>query len=389
MSLPIMAKRVILTLMFFGSLCLSAQGVPHRKESVIWENPNVILPIHPIQPSASHSIRYESPSGRIIKTIPVPTGAYLRDHLNGILYAFGTIKEMDTKDKDVAFTRHLLWRREGENWVIDAMIEAPRAVFFPIIPLKNGKYLLPATRPIIEDDNGFHLFGIYRKNKQNHLELEKNLTDAFSKPHWPKAGDQSYSLEDSTRMGLFHVCRTNSKIVIHFPDIGWFFVFSPEDGRFLRKARVFLDVSEDAIRAGKEFGPVGLGFEPRKDGRIIFSTMSKDYVLLAIDLFPRPLFKPEFMDKDQLLAEYVEKYKEVEDQRIKKWPHVLWWEFDPDTGIFDRIPTPDGFPDKLKGREDFYWRIRADGTLVRFDRFTDIIEPPKKKWRILEMFDMR
>ena len=397
MSLCIVAKRIIFVLVFFASLFLPAQVTPNPKESVIWENSNVILPIHPIQPSASHSIRYESQTSRIIKTITVPTGAYLRDLLDGTLYAFGTIKEMDSKNTDVAFTRHILWRREGEDWVIDAMIEAPRAVFFPIVPLKNGKYLLPATRPIIEDERGAYLFGIFTKNKKNQLELEKPLTDVFSKPHWAKTGGQLYSLQDSTKMGLFHVCRTDTKIVVHFPDVGWFFVFSPEDGRYLRKARVFLDVSEDAIRAGKEFGPVGLGFEPRRDGRVVFATMSKEYVELAIEMFPTPTLadmgiKPEDMDKSSSLTIQLEKLKEVEDKRIKKWPQVLWWEFDPDTGKFDRIPTPEGFPDKLKGRDDawnFDWRIRADGTLVRFDRYTDIVEPPKKKWRILEMFNLR
>ena len=392
MSMSVSLKCFVLAFLLVGHSPLPAQGTPNEKQCVIWENQNVILPIHPIEPSASHSIRYESPSGRIIKTVTVPMGAYIRDCLDGTMYAFGTIKEMDPKNKDDAFTRHILWRREGEVWVIDAMIEALRAVFFPIIPLKNGKYLLPATRPIIEDDNGFHLFGIYRKNKKNQLELEKTLTEVFSKPHWAKTGGQSHSIQERTKTGLYYFCRTDTKIVVHFPYVGWFFVFSPEDGRFLRKARVFIDVTEEAIKSGKEFGPVGLGFEPRQDGRIVFATMSKEFVLLGMELFPPPPFKDEDLHKGDTLNEYLKNYKEVEDKRIKKWPQVLWWEFDPDTGKFDRIPTPEGFPDKLKGRDDawnFYWRIRADGTLVRFDRFTDEIEPPKKKWRILEMFDMR
>jgi len=368
------------------ALPLFAQGGLNEKGCVIWDGQSVILPVHPNTPSDAKSVRVEGPGGGTVKTISLPSAAFRRDCLNGSLYAFGMTDKKDERPGGAAsVTQHVLWRRDSGDWTVDATIDAPRATFFSIVPLKNGKYLLVALRPFIEDAGGAHLFGIYKKNKKQQLELEAPVTNAFARPFWTKADMRSQE-KGFFRVGLFCVCRTDAKIIVAFQNIGWFFVFSPEDGRLLRKSSVYPEITEEAIFADRRFGKVGLGIEPRQDGRVVCATMSKEYAVLAMDVLPAP----SFGDLDNTLRLQVDTLRDLEDKRLGRWPEVAWWDFDPDTGKFAGAPAPDGFPKTLKTlREawDFRWRMRADGSLALTDQDGGVAE--KRPRRILGLFDLR
>jgi len=387
--------RLLFSFVCTGYFALYAQNGLPEKACVIWDNSNIILPVHPPIPSDTKVIKFEGPRGNITKTVSLPSATLERDYVNGTLYAYGISRERDKKAKDIVSTTHILWRREADTWVIDATIDGPRMCIFPIIPLKNGNYLLVALRPFIEDESGAYLFGIFKKNKKNQLELDRPMTNVLSKPYWAKNETLPYG--NLTQLGNPYVCKTNTNIIIHYQQVGWFFVFSPEDGRLIRKTKVFPEITEEAILAKKQFGPVGLGFEPRQDGRMVGATMSREYIVLAMDVFPTPTLsdmgiKPEDMDKSDSLMIQVEKLFEVEDKRIKKWPEIVWWDFDPDTGKFTKISTPDGFPKAINSREkmsDFKWRMRADGSLVMLDRDSNVLEPSKKSRKFLGLFELK
>jgi hypothetical protein len=391
-------RQMTFSAALLASINASAQVMPNNYPS-IWDGSNLILSVDGLtERDSARMVRIEGPSGNIFKTISLPPEALLRDYFNGTLYVSGLIRERDEKTKKTKKVTHLLWRQENGNWAIDATIDAPQPAFFNIIPLNNQKYFLSASRPFIEDEQGAYLFGIYKKNHKNQLELDKPITNAFSKPSWIKDAKGEYS--STFEIGFGNVirslfCRTETRIIAQIEEHGLFFVFSAEDGKLLRKAAIFPEISEESLLKGKQFGPVGLGIQPTKEGKIICATLSKDFVIYSVERFPMPTIydlgmKPGDLDDQANLSKFVASFREVEQKRIDKWPEFFWWEFDPDTGKFDKIPTPEGFPEKTEDRYiDLNWRIRADGTLTLLDRENNIKAPPKKPRKFLGLFELK
>jgi hypothetical protein len=377
--------------------------IPPSKQPVIWDGSNAILSISHQSAGGSYEkvVKTEGVSGNAVRAVNLPPAAISRDWFNGKLYAFGFTVEREEKTNKLPKVTHLLWVRENGGWTIDATFDASSVVTTDIMPLNNQRYLVCAARPFIEDENGAYLFGIYKKNSKNQLVLESPIANAFSKPFWIKDSQGEYV--DTYGLGSNFIdaliCRTEARIVAYIHKYGLFFIFSPEDGKLLKKAAIFPEINEEALLEKKSFGPVDLGIapiiEPTKDGKIICATMSKEFVVLAMEVFPEPTMydlgipKAEF-EKPENIEKLWNLSREIKAKRLKKWPEIVWWEFDPETGKSIKMPTPSGFPDKAEeGSVNLKWRIRADGTLAKVDQYSNIIEPEKKPRKFLGLFELK
>lgn len=357
-----------LTLLTCSTDSLLAQSMPVSR-SVIWDGRNVILPGKNFRDKNRETIRevsFEGLDGNVIKKVAMPQAPIIkRDYLNGVLYSRTVRVERDDKNR-IKLVTNILWRWEANNWQIDATIDSPDVAIIDICPLSNGKYMLKLMEPEFDDENRLHLFGIYKKNKKNQLELDRPLTEPFSERFLLKMGEP----------GDHYICRSGSKIIFYYPRVGWFIVFDSENGRYLRKGRVFAEITEDALLEGRQFAPVGGHIEPRQDGNLVFVTWSKKLVTSGMDIFPDPTRRDIRMSNDEDIFDnnfqtiLMFKAREAEEKRVKRWPELVWWEFIPDTGRSIQIPTPDGFPEKFNNINElqkFHWRIKADDTLLLLD----------------------
>ena len=58
--------------------------------------------------------------------------------------------------------------------------------------------------------------------------------------------------------------------------------------------------------------------------------------------------------------------QQAKEARLRAFPELVWWDFDPGTGTFRREPPPVGVPDKfpsLAALSAFRFTFNADGNL--------------------------
>ena len=123
-------------------------------------------------------------------------------------------------------------------------------------------------------------------------------------------------------------------------------------------------------------GILHLGLQPRRDGRIVFATMSKGFVLRAFEVYPTPTHSdvglgPDDLDDEEKMMLLMKMYFEAEAKRLDTWPEIAWWDFDPDTGKITEMPTPDGLIGSLKDlgeNQHFRWRMNADESMTMVGR---------------------
>lgn len=131
----------------------------------------------------------------------------------------------------------------------------------------------------------------------------------------------------------------DDQAIIFSMQLGVFWTFDTH-GSLRRKSVLYPDIKETDYKDLFQFEKVILGWQLTPEHKILMATRSIDAVLFARKSHP-------VLYTDG--ATYPEHAMRVHDDwAAKDFPDIQWWEFDPETGNFHRLPAPNGFPVRLQ-----------------------------------------
>lgn len=164
--------------------------------------------------------------------------------------------------------------------------------------------------------------------------------------------------------------------------LGVFIVINARTGSVERTTRL-LDLPKEADAQPLAYEQAVLGVQPRPDGHLLIAARSAEAVQQSRtwkpDLPPpepvrlsfseslgkSPEEQGEAMEMKQDQAK-LDRARQAQEARLKAFPDLVWWDFDPDTGAFRQEPPPEGVPDKfpsLAALQAFSFAYKPDGNL--------------------------
>lgn len=154
--------------------------------------------------------------------------------------------------------------------------------------------------------------------------------------------------------------RSGSWIIHVWMPTGLICVFEAKTGRLARTAWIRGPFDEDSLTKGR-VGWVVAGYQVRPNGNLILAVREEAAIIAAQSPVLSPLGgSPE---SDQRA---IDRYLREATERMKLYPNIEWWDYDPETGELNRESSPEGAPKKLDSIQalvQFRLRYRADGSL--------------------------
>ncbi|HXC17987.1 MAG TPA: hypothetical protein VNV60_11150 [Holophagaceae bacterium] len=332
------------------------------------------------------------------------------DVVEGAAYAwaFGDDRASGQKGRDLQELRRTLYiyRNGGARWELwDTLQTTPQAFISWLKPLEGGGYLLggrfddpeqhradplaSATRNghgrlVIHDteeaDLGAPTF--VWGNPENATSADEAQSYNYNRPRWmhdPKL----YGAFDALLGPFSHQIRVPGHIVLVGRHLGIFIVISARTGKVERVARLFNDLPDDAMTTPEAYEFGVLGVQPRPDGHLLIAARSADAVTQS------RTWKPDLPPPEPVRLSFTEAFgKSAEDQgdlleakqdaadlaragelreaRLRRFPDLVWWDLDPDTGAFRRERAPDGVPEQFPSTgalRAFAFSFTPDGNL--------------------------
>jgi hypothetical protein len=332
------------------------------------------------------------------------------DVVEGAAYAwsFGDDRASGQKGRDLKEIRRTLYiyRNAGARWELwDTLQTTPEAFIGWLRPLEGGGYLLGGRFDDPEQHRADPL-AIAMRNGHGQLVIHDTEEADLGAPTfvWGNPGkvfsadeSQSYTYDRSRWMhnpklygafdalmgGFSHQIRVPGHIVLVGRHLCIFIVISARTGKVERVARLFSDLPDDAMTTPEAYEFGVLGVQPRPDGHLLIAARSADAVTQS------RTWKPDLPPPDPVRLTFTEAYgKSAEDQgdlleekqdaadraraaelreaRLRHFPDLVWWDFNPDTGAFRREQAPEGvleqFPSTAALRA-FAFSFKPDGNL--------------------------
>ena len=340
------------------------------------------------------------------------------DVIEGAAYAWGWGENWASgqKGRDLQDLRRTLYiyRNGGARWELWDTLKSTHPEFISWLrPLEGGGYLLGGAfqsevmgrcDPLAIAKNSGH--GVTRildtedadlgaptfvwGQPDQPLDASESHAENYNRPRWIH-NRKLLGAYDALMGDFSHQFRVPSHIVFVGRHLGIFLVISSRTGRVERVARLFNDLPEDAMTAPEAYEYGVLGAQPRPDGHLLVAARSGDAVAQSRtwkpDLPPPEPVRLSFTealgksaeDQGDLLeakqdAADSARASELREARLRRFPDLVWWDFNPDTGTFRRERGPEGvleqFPSTTALRA-FRFSFKPDGNLE--------IEP--KVWR--------
>ncbi|MBS1785983.1 MAG: hypothetical protein JST24_11180 [Acidobacteria bacterium] len=342
---------------------------------------------------------------------PTDLGWYFNyDIVEGAAYAwsFGDERASGQKGRELHEIRRTLYvyRNGGARWELWDTLQAPKGAFIGWMrPLEGGGYLLGGRFEYAEMRRADPL-AVAKSNGHGKLMIQSTEDVDFGAPTfvWGRPSevvppkDVAPGINDSPRwfpnqkvIGAFDALsssfarpiRVPSHIVLVGRHLGIFIVISARTGKVERTAKLFGDLPEDAMSNPEAYEYGVLGMEPRPDGHLLIAARSGDAVAQS------RTWKPELPPPEPVRLSFTEAFgKSVEDQgdlleekqdaaqvaraseareaRLRHFPDLVWWDFDPDTGAFRQERAPEGVPEQFPSTatlKAFKFSFKPDGNL--------------------------
>lgn len=342
---------------------------------------------------------------------PTDLGWYFNyDIVEGAAYAwtFGDERAYGQKGRELHEIRRTLYvyRNGGARWELWDTLQAPKDAFIGWMrPLEGGGYLLGGRFENAEMRRADPL-AVAKSNGHGKLMIQSTEDVDFGAPTfvWGHPSEVvpprevTADIKDGPRwfpnqkvIGAFDALsssfarpiRVPGHIVLVGRHLGIFIVISSRTGKVERVARLFNDLPDDAMTAPEAYEFGVLGVQPRPDGHLLIAARSGDAVAQSRtwkpDLpSPEPVrlsfteaFGKSAEEQGDLLEEKQDtadraRAGEVREARLRRFPDLVWWDFNPDTGIFRRERAPDGVPERFPSTaalRDFRFSFKPDGNL--------------------------
>ncbi|MBS1766698.1 MAG: hypothetical protein JST05_04745 [Acidobacteria bacterium] len=328
------------------------------------------------------------------------------DVVDGVAFAwgFGDDRASGQKGralKDIRSTLYI-YRNGGARWELWDTLKAPEdAGISWLRPLEGGGYLLGGRFP----DDTMHRqdpLAIARSNRHGRLLIQRTEEVDSAVPAFihgrpsdvlppsalvPGVNDQPRWFPNPKAFAFINAFGTETIRVpghLLFIDLhlGRFLVVDSRTGEVERQAHLF-DLPEDAPLQAMDYEWAILGAQPRPDGHILLAARSAEAVqqsetwkpdlpppepvrLSASEAFGKsPEEQGEAMEMKQDAAEKA-RAREAQEARLRAFPDLVWWDFNPDTGTFRQEPSPIGVPDRfpsLAALQAFQFAFKPDGNL--------------------------
>lgn len=340
------------------------------------------------------------------------------DVVEGAAYAwgFGDDRASGQKGRDLQDLRRTLYiyRNGGARWELwDTLQTTPDAFIGWVRPLEGGGYLLGgrfddaemhrADPLAVATRNGHGQLVIHDTEEadlgaptfiwgtpERVLSVDEAQSYNYNRPRWIH-NRELLGAYDALLGAFSHQIRVPGHIVLVGRHLGIFIVISARTGKVERVARLFDDLPEDAMTTPEAYEYGLLGVQPRPDGHLLIAARSEDAVVQSRtwkpDLAPPEPVRLSFTeafgksaeDQGDLLEEKQDaadraRAGEVREARLRHFPDLIWWDFNPDTGTFRRERAPDGVPEQFPSTaalRAFGFSFKPDGNLE--------IEP--KEWK--------
>ena len=332
------------------------------------------------------------------------------DVIEGAAYAwaFGDDRASGQKGRDLKEVRRTLYiyRNGGARWELwDTLQTTPEAFIGWVKPLEGGGYLLGgrfddeemrrADPLAVAQRNGHGKLVIHDTEEaglgaptfvwgtpERVLSADESQSYNYDRPRWMH-NPKLLGTYDALLGAFSHQIRVPGHIVLVGRHLGIFIAISARTGKVERMAKLFKDLPDDAMTTPEAYEYGVLSVEPRPDGHLLIAARSEEAVVQSrtwkADLPPQEPVRLSFAeafgksaeDQGDLLEEKQDaadlaRADEVREARLRHFPDLVWWDFDPDSGAFRHEPSPTGVPDKfpsVSALQAFTFRFKADGNL--------------------------
>lgn len=328
------------------------------------------------------------------------------DFVDGAAYAWGPGENWASgqKGQDLKELRSTIYiyRNGGDRWELwDTLKGLPYGTVAWLRPLEGGGYLLGGRFP----DEEMHRqdpLAIVRGNGHGKLVIHETEEIDPDQPAFlhgrpsdllpprevlPGINNQPRWFPNPKAFAVFggfgnQTIRVPGHLVFIDLHLGRFLTVNARTGKVERQTTLF-DLPTDAAMAPMDYEYAILGVQPRPDGHLLIAARSAEAVQQSRtwkpDLPPpepvrlsfseslgkSPEEQGEAMEMKQDQAK-LDRARQAQEARLKAFPDLVWWDFDPDTGAFRQEPPPEGVPDKfpsLAALQAFSFAYKPDGNL--------------------------
>jgi hypothetical protein len=340
-----------------GLVPLAAQNFMASQDPSFWDGDKLVVLRR--NPSISFPGIVRGPEGQVLAKAPKSGPKGRLDYHDGAFYSYERLSISEPDEKGRRESTVALMRFEGGKWSTLATGKFPGAGPNMAWHLRNGNILAISVSfdVFAEGGKGFP-FAILKANDKGELGIRSRMDADLEKGFFDNAKKAPYYGQLLLPFMAFNFTRANDLIVITTP-YGYFWVFDGNDGRLKRVAKLYSGMKDEALTGKSDIALLpGLhGYATRPNGNILLSCRDEDAVIYGM------------IGRSRSTAHSEEDLKAQADLINARYPVVEWWDFNPETGTFDRELPPEGFPDRLTTEQnvlDFNWRFRPNGTIEKY-----------------------
>lgn len=254
--------------------------------------------------------------------------------------------------------------RETVAWVAR---DLPEGRVVKILPLPEERFLLVSRFGFFRDGHGTFL-AIAKKDSEGTLHIDRLLPVDLGCDLFKTARSQQDISKGPKILFVIgwmgDIIPAGEHLVFVHQPFGHFSVLDLKDFKS-RFVRLFENIKLDSYINGEAglFERAILGVQPRKNGHLLIASRSEEAVLKARALEhafgTAQVTLPPGLDSTQQqkrlresLDDPMRKDLQEAAQRdgAARYPEVLWWDLDPQTGRLTREPVPTGAPSELASR---------------------------------------
>lgn len=287
---------------------------------------------------------------------------------------FWTVKKRDSENGQSRL--EIYSSIDANKWDLEGYLSISKDVRpIHIWPVQNNTFLGMFAWDI-ELDGKSSPFALLKYNNSNELKIDSLLQPGFKgRLRWKnKEDDKWYFAPENMLLSLIwgrEFVRTPTALVIYNTMTGYFWsIDTSKESPELKFGMLFPKLSGDFIGSNSEFiQPPLLTVLPRQDGHVVITSRSelavfesrKDEKSFQFQGPPDPQ-APKVPDHVQLTK------AQIEEEALRAFPDLLWWDLDPTTMNFKSIDTPNGFANKFYSLDElrhFTFRFTPEGNITK------------------------
>lgn len=153
---------------------------------------------------------------------------------------------------------------------------------------------------------------------------------------------------------------TPAGLVLVWPNVGFFWVLDPTNGRVKRCIQLFPSIGEAECHTDVDVDLAVLAVQPTREGTLLVATRAEDAVRSGPTAFDYVVTLQNFQH------EGTDRVYHNQLKALQNWPELFWWHVDLEEGKVFPCPPPQRVPRTLGTREAyerFQFHFRPDGSL--------------------------